>query len=347
MNPSTNYVLAEPWWLLLLLALPFLIALAARQGSRTWLIYPSLRVLGTLGFKPKNKPRRWGPILIPLVLIPAIIALARPQETKTRTSRTASGIDILIALDVSYSMSARDYYESGSLNYRPETRISAAKKIITEFIKRRPDDRIGIVSFAARPYTVAPITLDHQVLAFTLRDVALVNDNDEGGTAIGSAIAAAGHRLEKIDQSRDPDSSDSPPSKSKVIILVTDGANNSGQLAPLEAARLVAELGIKVYPVAIGSPQGRVPGISGAASQQFDPQTLQEIASLTQGDFYHATDYDTLRSAFKSIDELEKTEVKRNTWIIRKELYPWFLGASVVLLLGLLTVRTLNPPPMP
>lgn len=342
MKLFNDYVLAEPWWLLLLLAVPLLMLLGYREGARSWIAYPTLRVLSTLGWKPKDRPFQFAPLILPLMLIPAIIGMARPQEAKERTSRTASGIDILIALDVSYSMSTADFFDSASQMRRPEPRITAAKKIITEFISRRPDDRIGIVSFAARPYTVAPITLDHQILTYTLEDVALVNDKTEGGTAIGSAIVAAGERLDKLE--RDSDGKETK-SKSKVIVLVTDGASNSGQLSPQKAASLVADLGIKIYPVAIGTPQGRIQGMN--TGQEFDTATLQEIAKITKGDYYRALDYNGLRDAFQSIDELEKTEVKRNTWVIRRELYPWFVGPSALLALGFFAFLAFNPPPMP
>ena len=342
MSFLNNYDLAEPWWLLLLLVVPPLMYLGYRQGSRSWLIYPTLRVLSTLGLKPKDRPFRFAPLILPLMLIPAIIGLARPQETRSRTSRTASGIDIIIALDVSYSMSTADFYESEKGMRRPQLRINAAKKIITEFIDRRPDDRIGIVSFAARPYTVAPITLDHQILEYTLRDVALVKDRAEGGTAIGSAIVAAGDRLETL--ARETEKKD-PKSVSKVIVLVTDGASNSGQLSPIEASGLVAELGIKVYPVGIGTPQGRIRGVN--TGQEFDTETLKEIAMITGGDYYRARDYLGLREAFKSIDDLEKIEIERKSWIIRKELYFWFVGASAFLVFGYLSFSALNPPAMP
>jgi Ca-activated chloride channel family protein len=351
MNLFKDYVLAEPWWLLLLLAIPLLMFLGFRRGTRSWIIYPTLRVLGTLGFNAKDRPFRFAPLILPLILIPAIIALTRPQEAKSRTSRTASGIDIMIALDVSYSMSTADFFDSTGLMRRPERRIDAAKKIITEFIKRRPDDRIGIVSFAARPYTVAPVTLDHEILEYTLQDVALVNNKTESGTAIGSAIIAAAERLEKLhlddddDEEEEEEEESLQKTKSKVIVLVTDGASNSGQLSPIEAAGIVSDLKIKIYPVAIGTPQGRLRGAS--TVQEFDTETLKEISEITEGDFYRALDYVGLREAFDSIDELEKTEVKRNTWIVRKELYPWFVGPSVILVLGFLALTAFNPPPMP
>ncbi len=341
MTLFNDYVLAEPWWLLLLLAVPFLMFLGYREGSRSWIVYPTLRVLGTLGVKPKDRVFRFAPLILPLMLIPAIIAMARPQEAKSRTSRTASGIDIMIALDVSYSMSTPDFFDSTARMRRAERRIEAAKKIINEFIKRRPDDRIGIVSFAARPYTAAPITLDHQILELTLRDIALVNSRTESGTAIGSAIMAAGERLENLKR----DDEHEEKTKSKVIVLVTDGASNSGQLSPIEAAGIVADLDIKIYPVAIGTPQGRLNGM--ATGQEFDTETLKKIAKTTNGDFYRALDYTGLREAFKSIDELEKTEVKRNTWIVRKELYPWFIAPSILLVFGFLVFTSFNPPPMP
>lgn len=344
MKIFNDYVLAEPWWLLLLLAVPLLMFLGYRGGTRSWIIYPTLRVLGTLGLKPKDRPFRLAPLILPLMLIPAIIGLTRPQEAKSRTSRTASGIDIMIALDVSYSMSTADFYDSSSMMRRPERRIEAAKKIINEFIKRRPDDRIGVVSFAARPYTAAPITLDHQILENTLRDIALVNSRTESGTAIGSAIMAAGERLENLKRDEEEDD-EVTKTKSKVVVLVTDGASNSGQLSPLEAAGIVADLKIKIYPVAIGTPQGRLNGRS--TGQEFDTETLKQIATITQGDFYRALDYTGLREAFASIDKLEKTEVKRNTWIVRKELYPWFVAPSALLILGFLAFTAFNPPPMP
>lgn len=350
MKLFNDYVLAEPWWLLLLLAIPALIFLGYRHGTRSWLIYPTLRVLSTLGWKPRERTFRFAPFILPFLLIPAIMGMARPQEQKSRTSRTASGIDILIALDVSYSMSIPDFTEpTGRSNFR-EPRINAAKKVITEFIARRPDDRIGIVCFAGRPYTVAPITLDHNILKHTLKTIALVNNQTEGGTAIGSALVAAASRLEKLKREGDDDKEATPDAnkaKSKVIVLVTDGASNSGQLSPLEAAGLVADLGIKVYPVAIGTPQGRLHGSSMTAQQEFDTDTLEKIAEVTKGDYYRALDYTGLRESFSSIDELEKTEIKQNTYLVKKELYPWFVGPSVLLLIGFLVFSALNPPPMP
>ena len=339
-----DYLLAEPGWLWLLLLVPLALILGYREGTRSWITYPTLRVLGTLGWKPKDRPSRLAPLIVPLALIPTVIALARPQEARTRSSRVASGIDIVIALDVSESMSAPDFYETGGVMRQAVRRIDAAKQIITAFIEGRPDDRMGIVSFAARPYTVSPITLDHEILKTSLSEADLVRSRTEGGTAIGSALAAAGQRLDELRHSGEEDDK-RIKSKSKIIVLVTDGASNSGELSPIEAAGLVADLGIKVYTVAIGTPSGRIAGFN--AGREFDPETLQEIARLTDGDYYRALDYSGLREAFQSINELEKTEVKQNRWLLRKELYPWFLAPSVLIILGFLVFSALNPPAMP
>ncbi len=344
MKLYNDYVLAEPWWLLLLLLVPLLAFLAHKLGTRSYLNFPTLRVLGTLGWKPKERTFRFGPVILPLLLIPAIIGLARPQEQKTRTSRTASGIDILIALDASLSMNTPDFADPNRRMAGLERRINAAKKIILEFIKRRPDDRIGIVSFAARPYTVAPVTLDHEILSLTLRDVALVENETESGTAIGSAIVAAGQRLEELEREDAKDNDALEKNKSKIIVLITDGKSNSGQLSPVDASKLVADLGIKTYTIAIGTPQGR---LANRDQQEFDPDTLKQVAEITKGEFYHAKSYAGLREAFTSIDQLEKTEVKRNTWLTKKELYPWFVAPSIILLLLFLGYQAINPPPMP
>ena len=340
MTAWNDYLFAEPAWLWLLLLVPVGLFLGFRKGTRSWIAYPTLRVLSTLGWKPQDRASKFAPLVVPLALIPAIIALARPQLTHTRTSRTASGIDIVIALDVSESMSAPDFYESSGR----VRRIDAAKEIITKFIEGRPDDRMGIVSFAARPYTVSPITLDHQILKLSLAEAALVRNRAEGGTAIGSALAGAGYRLDQLRHLTGEDG-EQVESKSKIIVLVTDGASNSGELSPLEAAGYVADLGIKVYPVAIGTPSGRIPGFN--AGQEFDPETLREIADLTGGDYYRAEGYSGLRAAFKSINDLEKTEVKQRSWLIRKELYPWFIAPSVLVIFAFLAFSALNPPPMP
>ncbi len=333
MRNLEDFAFASPGWLFLLLVIPGLIFLGFNKGTRSWIIYPTLRVLGTFGWNPKDKPFRIAPLVLPLALIPAIFGLARPQFQQERTSRTASGIDILIALDVSRSMEIRDFKDNESRRMSGERRIDAAKKVITSFIQGRKDDRIGIVTFAARPYTVAPLTLSHEIIAHALDPITLV-DGDESGTAIGSAISAASTRLENLQNS-----------KSKIIVLVTDGMSNSGQLSPIEAAELAGDLKIKIYPVAIGTESGRLQ--NGIPQKEFDEETLKEIARLTNGDYYRARNYTGLREAFSSIDELEKTEVQRESWLQTEDLYPWFILPSMIIVFLFFTVFSLNPPAMP
>jgi len=301
-----------------------------------FLIFPTLRVLGTLASKPKNKTWRIQPLLLPLALIPAIFAMARPQWQKHFETRTASGIDIVVALDTSYSMEIRDFVSPEDKVFRPLRRLDAAKNVIAEFVKGRPDDRIGIVSFAARPYTAAVLTMDHEIIIQKLAELVPVG-GEEGGTAIGSAIAASSTRLDQLQES-----------KSKIIVLVSDGESNSGQLTPIEAAELAAEVNIKVYPIAIGTEDGRLPnGVQVAKSQEFDVETLQKIAKITEGEFYRATSYSGLEDAFKTIDELEKTEVERERWTKSRELFHYPLGVSLGLILLFLGLQALNPPPLP
>ncbi len=331
-----HFVFAEPWWLLLLAAVPLLCFLGYRRGVNHYLTFPTLRVLGTLGSKPKNRTWNFRPLLIPLALIPAILGLARPQWQKHFETRTASGIDIIVALDTSFSMDIRDFVSPQDLVIKPQRRLDAAKEVIAQFIENRPDDRIGIVSFAARPYLASPGTMDHDILIEKLGELVLVN-GEEGGTAIGSAISAAATSLEELKDS-----------KSKIIVLVSDGESNSGQLTPLEAAEFSAELGTKIYTIAIGTEDGRLPnGIQVAKQQEFDVKTLQNIAKITKGEFYRALNYSGLKNAFQSIDELEKTEVEKERWTKSRELFHYFVGISIALLLLVLTIHALNPPPLP
>lgn len=329
-----DLVLAHPWWLLLLLLVPTLIFLGYKLGGQSWVIYPSLRVLGTLGYKPKDKTFRIAPLILPLLLIPAIIAMARPQWQNERSSRTASGIDIMVALDISQSMETEDFFSSDPRFRRAERRIDVARQVLTDFIAQRPDDRIGIVTFSGRPYTVAPLTLDHEILKLKISGIVLVNGRyAEGGTAIGSAINAASVRLDNQKET-----------KSKIMVLLTDGASNSGKMSPQQAAELSAALGIKIYTIAIGSENGRLRGHN---RQEYDEKSLIRIANTTKGEFFRVKDMTDLKDAFQNIDELEKTEVKRSTWIQVKEYYSWFLIPSVIGLAALLLYSAFNPPPAP
>jgi Ca-activated chloride channel family protein len=199
-------------------------------------------------------------------------------------------------------------------------RLTAAKRVMRDFIKGRDNDRVGIVAFAGAPYTPCPLTLDHEWLESNIDRVQ--TGVMEDGTAIGSGLAAAARRL---DQQKVP---------SKVIILLTDGANNSGKLSPQDAARLAATLGIKIYTIAIGTPgvhmiplpNGR---IITSGRQEFDEDTLKEVARIGSGQFYMAQNTDALKDIFNTIDQLEKTEIKRRTRIESEEWCHWFAIAGL------------------
>jgi Ca-activated chloride channel family protein len=263
--------------------------------------------------------------------------MARPVWRNEYQNRTASGIDIMIAFDVSLSMEIDDFQDEG-ISVR---RIDVAKKVVDDFIRRRPDDRMGLVAFAGRPRDASPITLDHKWLRNALGELRLNDRYDRGtiqdqGTAIGSALAAAASRLDARD------------AKSKIIVLITDGASNSGKISPLEAAELAKTLGIKIYTIAIGTKEGRVDrSVMRFPYQEFDLPTLQKIASITGAEHYWAQDLDSLKKTFSTIDQLEKTDAKSYSVIEDTELFPWFLGLTLLTAFAAATVLALNPPPSP
>ncbi|MFD0895755.1 VWA domain-containing protein [Luteolibacter ambystomatis] len=331
--------LAEPWWLTLLIPFLFLLLLRRGKGAAAAISFPNVPILAALGGKVRQGAWNFGLPLAWLALATSVIALARPVWRNEYQSRSASGIDIVIAFDLSLSMEIDDFVSEEG---RPLQRIDAAKSVVKDFITGRPDDRMGLVVFAGKPYKVSPITLDHQWLLNGLSDLHLGGPNDprgrigtieEQGTAIGSALAASALRLDARD------------AKSKVIILVTDGANNSGKIAPLEAAEHAKTLGIKIYTVAIGTPEGRVAGnVQRFPRQEFDLPTLQKIAEMTGGGHYYAQTFSKLKDYFKDIDRLEKTEAKSLTVIDDTELFPWFVGAAALFAFVAALALSFNPP---
>jgi Ca-activated chloride channel family protein len=279
-------------------------------------------------------PWSFGLPLAFLSLILAILAMARPVWRNEYQSRSASGIDIMIAFDVSLSMDIDDFIDQG----QKVKRIDVAKKVVDDFINRRTEDRVGLVAFAGRPRDASPITLDHRWLRNSLADLRLNDQRDLGtikeqGTAIGSALAAASVRLESRD------------AKSKVIVLITDGASNSGKISPLEAAEHAKTLGIKIYTVAIGTTEGRVERtIMRYPYQEFDLPTLKKIATLTGGEHYWAQDLDTLKKTFTTIDNLEKSAGKSLVVVDDTELFPWFVGLSLIAAFISLIYRVFKSP---
>lgn len=327
-----HFKFAQPQWLLLLVPCVLLFILRRGRGAEAAMTFSTLSVLVSLGAKVRRSAFSFGMPLAILALVPAILAMARPVWRNEYHSKTASGIDIAIAFDVSLSMSIDDFHTPEG---RALKRIDAAKEVVHNFIESRPDDRIGMVIYSGRPYSVSPITLDHDWLLSSFKQVNL-NILKEMGTAIGSAIAAASSRL------------DSRDAKSKIIILCTDGASNSGKISPIEAAENAKTLGIKIYTIAIGTEEGRVSSdIQRFARQEFDLPTLRKIAAITGGQHYHAKSAEELAKYFDTIDQLEKSETISRTVIEDVELFPWFLGTAVVASLVAAFLLALNPPPSP
>jgi Ca-activated chloride channel family protein len=330
-----HFRFAQPGWLLLLLPAFLLLFLRRGRGPDAAVMFPNLSVLVSLGKRVRRTAGGIGLPLAFLALFTAILAMARPVWRNQFQNRTASGIDIVIAFDVSLSMDIDDFIDNGER----VKRIDVAKAVVDDFISRRPDDRIGLVAFAGRPRDSSPITLDHKWLRSALNELRLNDRFDRGtikeqGTAIGSALAAASSRLDARD------------AKSKIILLITDGASNSGKISPIEAAEHAKTLGIKIYTIAIGTKEGRVDrSIMRFPYQEFDIPTLRKIATLTGAEHYWAQNLKSLRETFSTIDQLEKTDAKSQTVIDDTELFPWFLGLALLAALGSATLLTFNPPP--
>ena len=332
-----HFRFAQIGWLLLLLPALLVLVLRRGRGSEAAVVFPNLSVLVSLGKRVRRTAGGFGLPLAFLALITAILAMARPVWRNEYQSRTASGIDIMIAFDVSLSMDIDDFIDEGER----VKRIDVAKMVVDDFIRRRPDDRMGLVAFAGRPRDASPITLDHKWLRNALNELRLNDQFDRGtikeqGTAIGSALSAAATRLDARD------------AKSKIIVLITDGASNSGKISPLEAAEYAKTLGIKIYTIAIGTKEGRVDrSIMRFPYQEFDLPTLKKIAALTGAEHYWAQDVEALKKSFTTIDQLEKTDAKSYTVIDDTELFPWFLAVSLLAALTSAAVLAFNPPPAP
>jgi len=318
---------AKPAWLLLFVPCILLLILRRGRGAEAAIAFSSLSVLVSLGAKVRRTAFSFGLPLMLLALIPAIISMARPVWRTELQAKTASGIDVVVALDVSLSMSIDDFFTPEG---RPLRRLDAAKAVVHDFIIGRPDDRIGLVVYSGQPYISGPITLDHDWLLGKLQEVEL-EILQEQGTAIGSAIAASADKLNARD------------AKSKIIVLITDGASNSGKISPLEAAKQIKTLGIKTYTVAIGTTEGRVSrGIQSYPRQEFDLPTLRKIASETGGEHFWAQNLEDLEKNFRTIDDLEKTESRSLTVTDDRELYAWFVGVSLLAALGFAVYISLN-----
>jgi len=249
-----------------------------------------------------------------------ILALARPRMGHSYREQVTRGVDIMLVLDCSGSMASEDF--------KPRNRLWVAKDVVKDFIQRRPDDRLGLVVFSGQAFTQCPLTLDHGILLTFVDTVELGMIED--GTAIGNALATAVDRLRKSD------------AKSRIVVLLTDGQNNRGEVAPLTAAQIAQTFGVKVYTVGVGTRgfammpvEDPVFGKRYVQTQvNIDEETLETVAQRTGGRYFRATDAEKLKEIYGTIDQLEKTEVKvreRTDWNDR---FAWFLIPGLILLLG-------------
>ncbi len=332
-----EFQILHPLWLLLLPLVPLLAMLRGSRGKRAAIKFPTTALLRDLGRPARNGIGGFifGLILISLTF--GIAALSRPQKVLSFEEEKAEGIAIMLTFDVSLSMLIEDMYIGG----QPVNRLTAAKRVVADFIKGRKSDRIGIVAFAGETYLPCPLTLDRDWLINNLDRVQTQRVSD--GTAIGSGIASAANRLRK------------EKSPSKVIVLLTDGANNSGRLSPEDSAKLAATLGIKIYAIAFGTPGVHsIPDpkrgtFTPVGQQLFDEKTLEKVAQIGNGQFYMAQSLNTLRDVFATIDKLEKTKIERRKITETEELFPWPLAASAIALFLalLLSLTVLHAAPEP
>ncbi|MEM0963611.1 MAG: VWA domain-containing protein [Bacteroidota bacterium] len=315
---------AHPLWLF---ALPAVVALAValrrRQRTTPGVRYSVAADAAALGRTGWARWRRLPDALLLAALALGIIGLARPQVRDASVQRSTEGIDIVLALDVSTSMTAEDFVPN---------RFEAAKAVAAEFVRGRESDRIGLVVFAAQAFTQAPLTLDYPFLLTMLQEVRMGLIED--GTAIGTALATATARL------RDSEA------ESKVVVLLTDGQNNRGQVDPQTAAEAAAALGVKVYAIGVGSESGTVRGqlpFGGSRigpAPEVDDAALRQVAETTGGRYFRATDREALRQIYDAISELERTEIEETVLLDVEEKYPWALWPALLCLVAAVALRT-------
>jgi len=324
-----NITFANPqfFWLLAVLPLAMLWYLFKNKQETAALKISSISGFTATSLLPKLKPLLFVLRLTALGVI--ITAMARPQTKDVSTkTKTTKGIDIVMAIDVSSSMLARDL--------KPN-RLSALKKVAADFIRKRPNDRIGLVAYAGESYTKTPITSDKSIVLTSLRDITYGQLND--GTAIGMGLATAVNRLKES------------TSKSKIIILLTDGVNNAGFIEPKTAADLAVEYNIKTYTIGIGTNGNALSPVSynpdgsyryGMQKVEIDEKLLEEIAQVSGGKYFRATDNDKLEAIYDEINKLEKTEIEEFKYTNYEEKFrPLILLAGILLLLEWLVRNTL------
>lgn len=312
----------DPYYLILLIVIPALIFWYFRGQRRSArLKYSDVNLVKRLG---RTLKQRLSPLLLLLrivVLATFILALARPQSSSKEEEVLTEGVDIILAMDVSSSMLAEDF--------KPNNRLQAAKYVAQEFIKSRSNDRLGMVVFAGESFTQCPLTLDYGVLLTLLEQIGVADKNWDG-TAIGMGLVNAVNRLKDS------------KAKSKVIILLTDGVNNKGQVDPLTAAQIAQAFGIKIYTIGAGTRGTAMYPVDDpffgkryvSMPVEIDEKVLQQIANATNGKYFRATDTEKLKEIYQEIGELEKTKIEVKEYTKYEELFVIFLFFGLLALLS-------------
>jgi Ca-activated chloride channel family protein len=320
---------AHPYLLLLLLLLPLAAWLKGRLGGRAAFLYSSVKLLDGLTNVTRSRAGGFLAALRWLVLATFIVALAQPRLSHSETKVTASGVDIVVAFDMSRSMLSEDF-EVGDHRVN---RLNMAREVLKKFIDKRPNDRIGLVVFATDAFIATPLTLDHDFLDEDI-DRLEIGTIDPSRTAIGSGLTTAVNRLREL------------KSKSKIVILMTDGQDNASKVPPLTAAEAAHALGVKVYTIGVGM-RGEAPmpatDMFGRRGYQMvtvdiDEDTLTKIADKTGGKYYRADNAESFEKIYAEIDKLEKTEATVKKYTQHKELFGWVVAGGLALLLVELTL---------
>jgi Ca-activated chloride channel homolog len=322
----------HPALLLLLVPLVLFAWWLGRAGRPSAVAHPNTELVRALA---NLRRTRWGRILPLLRWLGAtllVVALARPELEHRHADVHSSGVDIMLAVDISGSMQAQDMVSARGR----VSRLDAAKDVVGRFVAARENDRIGLVAFAGQPYLASPLTLDHD---WILQRLGALDPSQVGdGTAIGSALASGVRRL------------DAQQAKSKILVLLTDGQNNSGKIAPAAAAEAARALGIKVYTIGVGSAGDALVPFTDEHGQErlvkarvdVDESSMKKIAELTGGSFYRATDTQSLRDVYAAIDRAEKTTRTMKAFTTHDEQFAWFAVPGLLLLtaeLGLSATR--------
>jgi Ca-activated chloride channel homolog len=339
---TSHFQFQYPWLLALLALLPVYAFFRGRVGKFSALRFSSADLARAAGGAARSAAGSLLLFLRILIIGLGIVALAGPRFANERTQTEASGVDIMLVLDLSWSMESLDmggHDESG-------TRFGIASSVMEDFVNRRPNDRIGLIVFSGVPYLASPLTLNHDWIIETLHHVH-IGTIRELGTAIGDAIASAAKRLQALKDS-----------KSRIIILLTDGDNNKGEIDPVPAAQIAASIGAKIYTIGVGNEEpcqlpkfdidtGKL--IRDAAGNTIPTLTLQpanytvlgQMARLSHGRFYRATNRAELQSIYNEIDHLEKTEIKLRRYTTYVPLFQWpLLGAFALFVLELVLAST-------